>query len=155
MVRKARQAEGLVSFFLLLVVDESPSFSSTRSLVLCRPPILTRVTGPPCCLAPATIPSNVRPVRGSLPKADASPSVASSGPHPAFLPLHFYSRLLFHLCRSTHQPPPHRHKPTQLFLPLATCCFSVVAPCCAKFYSTRVFLLPCLSKLLTLWNVYV
>lgn len=105
--------------------------------------------------APAAVRSNIHSVRCSLLKADTSLSVASSYPHPAFLPFRFYSPLLFHLCLPTHQPPPHRHMPTQLFLPLATCCSSVMASCCAIFYSSRVFLLSSLSKLLPFWKVYV
>lgn len=138
----------------------SSSEARSLSLLLCRGSThsdFTSVTSSDRAVlpAPAAVRSNIHSVRCSLLKADTSLSVASSYPHPAFLPLRFYSPLLFHLCLPTHQPPPHRHMPTQLFLPLATCCSSVMASCCAIFYSSRVFLLSSLSKLLPFWKVYV
>lgn len=143
---------GLVSF--CSVVDESISFSSMHSLILSRPPLLPRVTGPCCLRLLPSAPTSTLSVAlywKQTPLCLSPPLI-----HILRFPPFTFTLLLFcRLCLPTHQPPPHRHMPTQLFLPLATYCSSVMASCCAICYSSRVFLLSSLSKLLPFWKVYV
>lgn len=88
--------------------------------------------------APAAVRSNIHSVRRSLLKADTSLSVASSYPHPAFPPFHFYSPPPL---PSLSSNTPTTSTPTHAHAAVSTTCYSQLQ--CNGLMLCNILLQPC------------